>query len=311
MTQQFGRVVNLLVSGGDNGLDLSEMHIQFHTFAPDADAPPTAVIRVWNLSDDTASKIQKEFNHVSLQAGYTDPGPGVIFDGTIVQTKRGAENAIDSYVDIFASDLDELYNYILVSKTLAKGSTPNDRVDTILQSAQAAGASKGVIPDSLGTGGTLPRGKVLFGMAREMMNDVANSTNTSWFVENGKVNMVEDTGYLPGEAVVINSATGMLGVPETTNAGIEVRCLLNPNIKVGTRIKLNNADIATTKVNQQGAFPTYGNINLIASKSADGTYRVLVKEHAGDNRGNMFESRLTCLSVDPSASSSASVAEAG
>jgi hypothetical protein len=150
----------------------------------------------------------------------------------------------------------------------------------------------------------------MFGMAREQMNDIAKSTNTSWFVENGKVNMIKDDGYLPGDVVVINSETGMLGVPENTNDGIEVRCLLNPGIKVGTRIKLNNADIATTKINQQGAFPTYGNINLVASKSSDGVYRVLVREHEGDNRGNTFETRLTCLSVD-SSSGGGKVAVAG
>jgi hypothetical protein len=310
MSQQYGRVVNLITSKGGKGIDLSQMHIQFHVFAPDSDSPPTAIIRVWNLSSDTANQIQKEFDHVSLQAGYVDPGPGVIFDGTIVQTKRGAENAIDSYIDIFASDLDELYNFTLVNKTLAAGSTPKDRVGAVIESAQASGAKQGSIPDNLGTGGTLPRGKVMFGMAREQMNDIAKSTNTSWFVENGKVNMIKDDGYLPGDVVVINSETGMLGVPENTNDGIEVRCLLNPGIKVGTRIKLNNADIATTKINQQGAFPTYGNINLVASKSSDGVYRVLVREHEGDNRGNTFETRLTCLSVD-SSSGGGKVAVAG
>lgn len=311
MTQQFGRVVNLIVSGGNNGLDLSKLQIQFKTFAPDSDSPPTAFIRVWNASLSTATRVQKEFNHVSLQAGFEDPGPGIIFDGTIVQTKIGAENSIDSYVDIFASDLDELYNYTVISKTLKAGSTPKDRVAAVIQAAQAAGAKQGVIPDNLGTGGTLPRGKVMFGMAREQMNDIAHSTGTSWFVENGKINMVQNQGYLPGDIIDINSATGMLGVPELTNAGLEVSCLLNPNIKVGTRIRVNNADIATTKVNQQGAFPTYGSINLVANKSADGTYRVLVREHSGDNRGNDFDTKLTCLAVDASASSNNSVAAAG
>lgn len=311
MSGQFIRAVGLITSKGGKGIDLSEMHIEFAVFAPDSDSPPTAVIRIWNLSDDTANQIRNEFDHVSLQAGYLDPGPAMIFDGTIVQTKKGAENAIDSFLEIYASDLDELYNFTLVSKTHAAGSTAKDRVNSIAQAAQASGATLGHVPDSLGTGGTLPRGKVMFGMAREQMNDIAKSTNTSWFVENGKIHIVEDTGYLPGDIVVINSETGMIGVPQQTNAGIEVGCLLNPNIKVGTRIQLNNADIASTKVNQQGAFPTYGSINLVASKSADGVYRVLVKEHFGDNRGNEFRTQLTCLSVDSSASSGSGVAVAG
>lgn len=311
MSQQYIRAVGLITSKGGSGLDLSAMHIQFQVFAPDTDSPPTAVIRVWNLSDDTANQIQKEFDHVSLQAGYVDPGPAMIFDGTIVQTKKSAQDAIDSYLDIFASDLDELYNYTLVSKTLAAGSTPKDRVNAVIQAAQASGAQTGNIPDSLGTGGTLPRGKVMFGMAREQMNDIARSTNTSWFVENGKVNMVSSTGYLPGDIVVINSQTGMIGVPQQTNDGIEVDCLLNPNIKVGTRVQLNNSDISNTQINKQGAFPSYGSTSIVANKNADGIYRVLVKEHFGDNRGNEYTTKLTCLSVDASAAAGSSVAGAG
>jgi hypothetical protein len=298
VTEQYLRQVNLLVSKNKQGLDLSNMHIQFRIFAPDAGsrAPPTAYIRVWNLKKDTAAQIQKEFDHVSLQAGYSDPG--MIFDGTIVQVKKGAEDAINSFVDIMASDLDEFYNYTLVSKTLAKGASQKDQAQSIVSAGSGAGATMGNVPADLGTGGTLPRGKVQFGMAKDLMDDVGRSSNSSWFVENGKVHLVKDDGYLPGDAVVLNSSTGMLGVPEATNNGIEVRCLLNPKIKVGTRVQINNSEITTTSVQKQGLFPTYGNINLQASLSADGMYRVLVIEHFGDNRGNQFESALTCLAVD-------------
>lgn len=291
MTQQYLRQVNLIVSQGGKGIDLSQMHIQFQVFAPDTDAPPSAYIRIWNLSQDTANRIQKEFDHVSLQAGYSDPG--IIFDGTITQVKKGAENAIDKYVDIMASDLDEFYNYTLVSKTLAKGSSQKDQLNAVIEAGKASGATSGSI--DLGTGGTLPRGKVLFGMSREYMTSITKSTDTSWFIANGKINVVKKDGYLPGDVVVLNSDTGMLGVPESTNNGIEIKCNLNPKIKVGSRVKIDNADINSNVVKQR----TPTNVNEFpANVSADGIYRVLVVEHFGDNRGNQFESHLTCLSFD-------------
>lgn len=311
MTQQFLRTVNLIVSKGGKGLDLSELKIEFAVFAPDAQArmPPTATIRVYNLRRDTASKIEKEFDHVSLQAGYGEPG--VIFDGTIVQVKKGALNSTDSFVDIFASDLDEFYNFAMVSKTLAAGSTPRDQLNAIIDASSASGVKVGSVPSELGTGGTLPRGKVLFGMSKDRVSDVAKSTNTSWFVQNGQLNVIKDTGYLPGEVVVLNSATGMIGVPETTNAGVEVKCLLNPRIKVGTRIKINEADVTKLTVKQQGVFPNYGAITYVANTAADGIYRVLVIEHFGGNRQNEFESHITCLAVDASAQPASSVKSSG
>lgn len=300
MTRQYLRHINLIVSQGGQGIDLSEMHVQYQVFAPDVDAPPTAYIRVWNLAENTRNRIQKEFDHVSLQAGYGEPG--MIFDGTIVQVKKGGENAVDKFVDIMASDLDEFYNYTMVSKTLAKGSSQTDQLNAVMEAAAASGATKGSIPDNLGTGGTLPRGKVLFGMGREQMSQITKSTDTSWFIANGKINIVKKDGYLPGDVVVLNSETGMIGVPEATNNGIEIKCLTNPKIKVGGRVKIDNASITNTTVRQPGLFPTYGAINLPANLSADGTYRVLVAERFGDNRGNIFEDHLTCLSVDSSSS---------
>lgn len=311
MTNQYLRKVNLIVSSGQDGIDLSEMRIVFRTFAPDADAPPTAYIRVYNLSQDTATRVQKEFEKVTLQAGYENGEVGIIFSGTIIQTKRGAESAIDKFVDIMASDLDLFYNQTIVNKTLAAGSTKKDQVDAIFQAAQAQGATVGHVPDSLGTGGTLPRGKVLFGMGRDQLSNVSDSVGASWSIQDGKVNIIPLTGYLPGEAVVINSQTGLVGVPEATNSGIELKCLLNPKIKVGTKVKLDNQQITNTTVRQQGFFPQYGSLNFPANLNDNGIYKALVVEHSGDTRGNEYYSHLTCLSVDATSAPDKSVASNG
>lgn len=305
MTEQYLRQVTLIASGGGQGIDLSQMHIQFRTFAPDAEAPPRAFIRVWNLTMQTAERVRNEFDKVSLQAGYGEPG--VIFEGTIVQTKRGAENAIDKYLEIIASDLDEFRNFVVVNKTLAAGSTQKDQLDAVMQAGSASGATLGSVPNDLGTGGTLPRGKVLFGMAREKMQQISRNTETSWFSQNGKINMIRQKSYLPDEIVVLNEQTGMIGVPETTNEGVEVRCLINPRIRTGCRVQLDNASITNTRVNRNVADPLVAQ-NFPANLSADGIYRVLVTEHAGDNRGSQFESILTCLAVDATTKPGNSVA---
>jgi hypothetical protein len=306
VTEQYLRHVTLVASGGGQGIDLSQMHIQFRVFAPDAEGtPPRAYVRIWNLTTETAERVRNEFDKITLQAGYDEPG--VIFEGTIVQTKRGAETAIDRYLDIVASDLDLFRNFTLVSATLAKGSSQRDQLNTIMSKAADSGATIGSIPNDIGTGGTLPRGKVMFGMAGELMSGVSKNTETSWFSQDGKINLVKRTGYLPGEEVVLTSETGMIGVPETTNDGVEVRCLINPRIRVGCRVKIDNASITNTRVNRTVADPLVAS-NFPANLSADGTYRVLVVEHAGDNRGPQFESTLTCLAVDSSAAPASSVA---
>lgn len=298
------------------GIELGALRIHFTVNAMDTDVPPTAEIRVFNLSDATAKQIQKEFQSVTLQAGYEDDPFGVIFTGTIIRVKKGKLNNITPFVDILASNLDVIYNFGFVNASLKAGSSFKDHTDAIKNSvnnssvaqgaagAQSQGLQYGNIPDSFGTGGTLPRGKVLFGLARDKLGTVADSTGTVWSIgPDGKVSFHALTGYLPGEAVVINAQTGMIGVPIATTQGIEVSCLLNPQIKAGTLIKLNNADITTTTNVYQGAgYPAYSDYQFFANTSTDGTYVTMVVEHEGDSRGtgNDWLTRIVALAMDTS-----------
>ena len=306
------------------GLDLSQFRIQFKVAAMDVDVPPTAIIRVYNLAASTAQQIQNEFQNVVLQAGYQNGNFGVIFQGSIIRIRKGRVSNIDSFVDIMASNLDAIYNFGVVSKSVAaSGTSYQGRLSAVAQGVQdspaaagtpnalAAGVKYGNIPSNFGTGGVLPRGKVLFGLAREKWTELANSQQCHWSVgPDGSVNFIPDAGYLPGQAVVINAQTGMIGVPEATQQGIEVRTLLNPSIKLGTQIQLDNASINTTTNLQATGFPDYSNFAFFANTSSDGTYRVLVAEHEGDTRGTgdgSWVTKITALSLDPSASPTSSV----
>jgi baseplate hub protein gp41 len=299
------------------GIDLSNLRIQFKVTAMDVDAPPTATIRVINPSDNTAQRIQKEFQSVTLQAGYENGNFGVIFQGTILRVKRGRLNNIESFVDIMASNLDAVYNFGVVAKTLKKGASLLDQTNAIAASVNSSAAAQvggslqySNLPSDLGTGGTLPRGKVLFGMARDKLNDVSDTNGSTWSVgPDGKVQILKLTGYAPGEAVVITSTTGMVGVPEATTQGIEVKCLLNPMIKIGTRIQLDNASINQTTNNSAIGFPAYGDFQFFASESNDGTYRALVVEHEGDTRGPGADwiTSIVALNVSASAPPATSV----
>jgi hypothetical protein len=106
-------------------------------------------------------------------------------------------------------------------------------------------------------------------MARERLDDVADTSNTSWSIQNGQLVLIEETGYLSDEALVINAGTGMIGVPETTQAGIEVTVLLNPLIKIGTRVQLDNASINQLTIREQG-FPRYSDLSFPANIANDG-----------------------------------------
>ena len=101
------------------------------------------------------------------------------------------------------------------------------------------------------------------------MGQLADRVNARWSIQNGVVTLVPVTGYLPGQAVQINSASGMIGTPEQTEGGIMIRCYLNPLIKIGRLVQINNADINRNTLNNQ-MFPSYTSLYYPATVTNDG-----------------------------------------
>lgn len=303
-TKQFGRICNLLVSGrGPDAFDLSEFRIKFSVKRSDSPTPNTADILVYNIDEATALQIKREFTRVELQAGY--PGNyGVVFSGNITQVIIGRQSATDTFINIIAGDGDQAYNFAVVNKSLAKGSKPIDQVTAAIDAMTPKGVTAGHLGELPVV--QLPRGKVMFGNSRNYLRNVARTYLRSWSIQDGKVNYVYKTAYLPGDEVIINSFTGMIGTPQQTNEGVNVKCLLNPNIQISGRVHLDNSTILQQKLNLTQIAAARGNVSAINNLTprklnADGSYYVLVLEHLGDTRGLEWYTSLTCLNIDTSA----------
>lgn len=296
-TPQYNRKASLIIgqSAGD-ALDLSELRFVFDIRRGDLQTPNSARVRVFNVGPETARRVQKEFTRLVLQAGYGG-NYGIIFDGNIKQVRRGRVSQTDTYLDITAADGDSAYNFAVVNTTLAAGSTPADHVAAACTAMNPYGVTQGYTPNL--PVNPLPRGKVMFGMARDFMRQSAKTTQTVWSIQDGKVVMVPETSYKPGEIPVITAATGMVGLPEQTQNGIRVKMLLNPNVKISQLIKIDNASIqrfefSLNTTQQQEA----GRIALQNKLQDDGFYYVMVAEHTGDTRGNDWYTEVISLAAD-------------
>lgn len=295
---QYNRFISLKIGGPDvEGIDLSDLRIRFSVRRGDISTPNSADIRVYNVSPETARKSElREFERVVLQAGY--PGNyGTIFDGTIKQVRRGRESQTDTYLDITAADGDSAYTHAVSNVTLAAGASPSEQINAVMADLEAKGVKLGELPNLPRM--RLPRGKVIFGMTRNHLDNMARTNDISWSIQDGQLTLIPNTAYLPGEAVVLNAETGMVGLPEQTQNGITVKALLNPGIRIGRVLQINNSSIQRyryglsindTKPNQ-----------LIQSSSvldADGLYKVLVANHYGDSRGNDWYTVAICMTID-------------
>lgn len=293
---QYIRRTDLIVSGASgDGLNLSAMRIVFKTKKSDAQTPNTAEIRVFNLAPNTAKQIRDEFTRITLQAGY-ESNFGIIFQGNIKQVRLGRENGTDTYIDIAAGDGDDAYNFSVINTTLAAGATQADQITAAGRALEQRGVGVGFVAETPPAG--LARGKAMYGMARDYLRRSSEASRATWSIQDGKLQLVALTGTLPTEAILLNSKSGLIGTPEQTNDGISVRSLLNPLMKIGGQVKIDEDDVATAQLpnTERGA-----TANKPASIASDGIYRILTIENSGDTRGNDWYTDIVCLAVDDSA----------
>jgi hypothetical protein len=292
--EQYSRKCSLFVSGrGQESLDLSRLRITFLIKKTDSQQPNEAEIRIWNASEETANRVKKEFDKITLQAGY-DQNFAVIFEGNIKESQYGRENGTDTYLEIRAADGDKDYNFAIINKTLAAGATQKDIINSSL--ATMPDTQSGNIAN-LGSS-RLPRGKVMYGNSRKFIRRSAMNSDASWSIQDGKLQIVKLRSLLPTQAVVLNSQTGLIDTPEQTTKGIKARCLLNPMLKIAGRVKIDSsairlASLGRDKANEKKEKPV--------SLSVDGIYRLLKVDFIGDTRGNDWFCDLTCIDVDASA----------
>lgn len=291
-TQQYGRVCTLLVSNKQGqALDLSALRIKFKVKKSSVMTPNAADIIVYNVDSQTAKLIQAEFTTVLLQAGYVG-NYGLIFKGNIKQFITGRESATDTFIDLNCGDGDQAYNFSTINQSIVKGASPNDQLKAGLTALSGMGVGTGYtgqLPQV-----ALPRGKVIYGNTRDHLKRLADTYGFVWSIQDGNAIFLSQGTYLPNEAVVITSKTGMIGTPQQTTEGIDLKCLLNPNIRCSGRVKIDNASIAKMKID----FWTPGSpANTPAQISNDGLYYPLVIEHSGDTRGQEWYSNMKLLTV--------------
>jgi hypothetical protein len=318
--RQYDRQLSLIAAPGDGqlGIELSALHVRFTITAENTTTPATLSARIYNASENTAKRLLEmpkipagqgvdigrnlpatpNTGQVVLSAGY--PGNfGIIFKGDLMQVRQGRESPADTYVDLFAADGDWAHVWGMVNTSLAAGYTHNDVVRNLKSSYGAYGVDVSELPKETETPAA-PRGKVMFGMARDYVREVQTTLQLDAFIHKGRLEWLPGSAYQPGEAVVINSATGMIGLPQQTDFGLTVRMLLNPSVGPGTLLQIDNKSVQRAQFTA-GVGQTAANQYLAGNLSADndGKYKVLAVDHIGDTRGQEWYTDCVCIALAP------------
>lgn len=301
----YGRNLSLIV-GDDNGnaLDLSDLRVVFQTKRGDLSTPNSLSVRVYNMNPATMARVQKEFKRVRLLAGY-ESNCGLIFDGSLIQARFGRETATDTCLYLTCADGDRAYNFCTVSTTLAKGWTPADVIHVCAKEMEKYGVTLGYVPPLPEVRG--PRGVTLFGMVKDILSEVAEQTNTYWSIQDGRLQFVPKDSYVPSQEIpIIDSKSGMVGMPAQLRNAIQVRTLMRPDIKISQLIQLDNKSIQQFEYGlsmedqkQRGFIEIQNKLN--GDVRGNGIYYCAIIEHQGDSRGTPWYTDISAVAVDATA----------
>lgn len=291
------------------GLELNQFRIRFTTRQFDLQSWNSMTARIYNLSKETAQRVETEFSQVQVQAGYENGAYATIFKGQVKIVKRGRESQTDTYLEVIANSGVEGMQFGVVNYSVAK----NGSLQDVLKACQAA-----LTPYGIGDGWsdkidlssiTLPRAQTHYGKVIDVLREVCVPQGLSFSIHNdqlliSKYPLVDNRPTIPQPddsetAVVLTRKTGLVGVPEQLQDGIHARCLLNPNLHAKGYVQIDSETINRTTVAKgiAGGFlpsPTgIGPFDYIPDLAdTNGVYKIMVAEHHGDSRGQEWYTNL-------------------
>ncbi|MBD8129284.1 hypothetical protein IFU23_06320 [Pantoea agglomerans] len=267
--KQYGRQYILTIGNSKESIQINNLRVAFSITHTHDKTPNRATLRVWNLNPSHRHQVTGgEFKQVALAVGYGSlENCRVLYAGQITKPAVIREG-LDFILELTCDDGATAYRDAFVNVTLAAGSTHEDVI------AHCAGEMAGITPGNIGLPAdvTFTRAKVCYGPARHVMSQVVDHHGADWMIQNGELHVLHPDYCLPGEGALLNESSGMLGSPKPTDRGLEVSCLLRPEITVGSLVRVES---------------------IVADYGGD--YKTVAVKSDGDTHTSRWGSRLTLV----------------
>lgn len=272
MTGQYLRKCRLIVrpKSGD-AMDLSGLRIRFSVERALTDEAGTGRVSIYNPALSTIRRIQKG-DKLILEAGYETGHFGLIFSGDVLYAVRRLEDSVTTVLEIVCRDGDQYLTEAFTARTIGGGATASDVVAAALK---GAAIETGFVTEGL-SNLRAPRGKTLFGRSADYLKSAGRSADAQFYIENGAVNIVKSKDYADNEAVVLTGETGLIGTPEQQEDAVSGTCLINPRIKLKTKLHISPSLIKALEPDEALNAPAL---------SISGIYSVVRLKYEGDTRG--------------------------
>jgi hypothetical protein len=234
-----------------NGNDIERpLHIEGTCSMKSDSKPNDAEITIYNLSQDTARKVLVEKEEIEIWAGYKPQNGqeyiGLIFKGVIRSAITNREG-VNRKTVVHIGDGDKAHKNAKVTKKVPKGKYKG-QVDAAVEAMANFGVVRGdiKIDDKLEVGRTVTFNN---DSARQVLDDVAYSTDSVWMITEGKIHFHKRDETLKDLKYVITPDNGLLGSPVFSDDGVAIRTLLIHDLRPSFKINVKSNIVGNAKIN--------------------------------------------------------------
>ena len=248
---------------------ITGLRMQFKVLRHLKGEPNTAELKIWNLSQDTRSKMQVKGIPVLIEAGYEE-SISQVFLGNM-RTPTHVRDVTDLVTTMQAGDGETATRASRINHSFAKGVSVGDVLKVIAEKLSVNvedavkklknGQIRGVLTEFV-------NGFAASGSAWNELERLLSSTGLEASIQDGELQVLEKGQPNQAKAVLLRTDSGLIGSPEIGEKGlVKAKSLLQPGIYPGRKVE-------------------------ITSKFVDGFFRCDSVMHSGDTWGQEWYSEI-------------------
>ncbi len=239
-----------------------------------------ADIAIYNLKAETANKANLKGKPISFKAGYEDSIDN-IFTGTIknVLYERRGPTTITRLICRGGKLVEDQTQ---INETLGRDTT----VVQLIRACVTAIGYPIVIDDSqFADIDPYAYGYQLSGDPSVYLEKLSKAHNFNYVLENGRMIVLREGYTRQGDTHIVSQFTGMEGIPEITEVGVDVTVRLNPKIRIGGKFRI------------ESKLATFNFSNLyfvdIPESAGQGDHKIFKLAYSGDSKGDTWSTKIT------------------
>ena len=210
-----------------------------------SESPNTCDITIYNLNKTSRDAIffdsfdYMQFRKMTFKAGYGG-NLQMLFNGNIKEAYSD-RNGADVQTKVSGWD-NFWYNNNYVNETVQAGANRGKVIDTILQSIDTGQGVAKLVRSKFEDEDSNLRSEALKGRPQDLIKERIPQ-DASLFFDDNKIFVLKDNDVIGKEDGIplINSETGLLGVPVKRNRIVEFKMLFEPSLRIGRAFELQSS----------------------------------------------------------------------